>query len=138
MNDSQVPNLASEQAARTMGIPLLTPTSKGVWGLDTVTGADAPGSAMVYFNFDRELGVEGNVPPDEDSDVHGDQRFLLAAQLQIDAFLRPDSWRVRGLKGRERAVATFSWEAKMQAAQRIYERLAAPAGSAPEPWKQVA
>ncbi len=90
VNDSQVPNLASEQAARTMGIPLLTPTSKGVWGLDTVTGADAPGSAMVYFNFDRELGVEGNVPPDEDNDVHGDQRFLLAAQLQIDAFLRPD------------------------------------------------
>ncbi len=61
----------------------------------------------------------------------------LAAALE-DAFLRPDSWRVRGLKGRERAVATFSWEAKMQAAQRIYERLAAPAGSAPEPWKQVA
>lgn len=90
VNDSQVPNLSSEQAARTMGIPLLTPSSKPVWGLETVTDADQAGSAMVYFDFDREVGVSGNVPPQDDNGVHGDQRFLEAAQLQIDAFLRPD------------------------------------------------
>ncbi len=90
VNDSQVPNLASEQAARTMGIPLLTPSSKPVWGLETVTDADEASSAMVYFDFDRENAVSGNVPPQEDNGVHGDQRFVEAAQLQIDAFLRPD------------------------------------------------
>lgn len=90
VNDSQVPNLSSDQAARTMGIPLLTPTSKEVWGLETVTDADAAGSAMVYYDFDRALGSEGNVPPEGDNDVHGDQRFLEAAQLQMAAFLRAD------------------------------------------------
>ena len=90
VNDSQVPNLSSEQAARTMGLPLMTPTSKDVWGLSTVTDADAAGSAMIYYDFGRPLGAEGNVPPAEGNDVHGDQRFIEAAQLQMDAFLRPD------------------------------------------------
>ena len=90
VNDSQVPNLSSDQAARTMGIPLLTPTSKDVWGLPTVTDADGAGSAMVYYDFDRPLGAEGNVPPESGNDVHGDQRYLEAAQMQMDAFLRPD------------------------------------------------
>ena len=89
LNDSQVPNLSSDVMARTMGLPLLTPSSYDVWGMDTVTADDQPTSAYVYYDFDRPLGVGGNVPPPDDNQVHGDLRFLEASQLQIDAFFRP-------------------------------------------------
>lgn len=89
VNDSQVPNVSSEVMARTMGIPLMTPTSKEVFGLETVTDADEPTSAFVYYDFGRPLGVTGNVPPPEDNRVHGDLRYVEASQLQIDAFFRP-------------------------------------------------
>ncbi|MCO4772486.1 MAG: hypothetical protein KDA24_20805 [Deltaproteobacteria bacterium] len=90
VNDSQVPNLSSDIMARTMGIPLFTPSSREVWGMETVTEADQPTSALVYYDFDRPLGASGNVPPPGDNDVHGDLRFLEASQQQISAFFRPD------------------------------------------------
>jgi hypothetical protein len=90
VNDSQVPNVSSEVMARTMGLPLLTPSSRAVWGLDTVTADDAPESAFVYYDFGRPLGVTGNVPPPDDNNVHGDLRYLVASQRQIDAFFHPD------------------------------------------------
>ncbi len=90
VNDSQVPNVGSDMMARALNTPLMTPTSREVWGLPTVTGDDGATSAYVYYDFDRPLGVTGNVPPPDDNDVHGDLRFLIASQLQIDAFFHPD------------------------------------------------
>jgi len=90
VNDSQVPNLSSEIMARTMGLPQLTPTSHEAWGMESVTTEDAPTSAFVYYDFDRPLNSEGNRPPPDDNDVHGDLRFLTASQQQIDAFFHPD------------------------------------------------
>lgn len=90
VNDSQVPNLSSDIMGRTMGMPILTPTSKGVWGMPEVTGADEVTSALVYFDLDRDLGSEGNVPPPDGNGAHGDQRYIDAARQQLDAFFHPD------------------------------------------------
>ena len=36
VHDSQVNNLVSEWVARSAGVPLLTPSPKEIWGLDTI------------------------------------------------------------------------------------------------------
>jgi hypothetical protein len=85
-NDSQVPNNASDLAARTAGFTLLTPSPVSPWGIE---GSDAPeGSAMVYFDFGVEPNPPGNQVPPEDNQVHGDQRGLAATQEQVDRFFR--------------------------------------------------
>lgn len=67
--DSQVPNIATETVARTMGIPLLSPTlSPEPFGLD-VTEGPLP-SAIVRY----EMGFygTGDCPPDTNAPVEGD------------------------------------------------------------------
>jgi hypothetical protein len=85
-NDSQVPNRASDMAARTAGFPLLTPSSVAPWGIETTEAPE--GSALVYFDFGVPANPPGNLVPPEDNNVHGDQRFLAATQEQVDRFLR--------------------------------------------------
>jgi hypothetical protein len=84
VNDTQVPNLSSAMAIRTMGLPLLHDAPLDLWGVDRAE--DGASSASSWFDFGRPLGVEGNVPPPVDNDVHGDERFLGAAQAQIVEF----------------------------------------------------
>ena len=54
LGDDQVPNLGSEWQARSMGIPVLTPTVKTPYGLATQAGPFA-GSALVF--------MDGGAPP---------------------------------------------------------------------------
>ncbi|HPH70334.1 MAG TPA: hypothetical protein PLF40_31505, partial [Kofleriaceae bacterium] len=54
LGDDQVPNLGSEWQARSMGIPVLTPSVKMPYGIPTQAGP-FNGSALVY--------MDGGVPP---------------------------------------------------------------------------
>lgn len=86
-DDSQVPNLASDMAARTMGIPLLTPSAVTPWGLETTEGPVE--SAMVYFDLLATPHPEGNWVPEDDNGAHGEQRYLDAARIQMNEHLSP-------------------------------------------------
>lgn len=87
-DDSQVPNVSSDIAVRTMGLPLLTPSPVEPWGIETTAGP-AP-SAYVYYDMQREPSPPGNVPPDEGNGSHGAQRWVDAARDQMNAFWQPD------------------------------------------------
>jgi len=87
-DDSQVPNVSSDNAVRTMGIPLITPSPVEPWGIETTPGP-VP-SAYVYYDMQREPAPEGNVPPLDGNGAHGAQRWVDAAQDQMNAFWQPD------------------------------------------------
>jgi hypothetical protein len=85
-DDTTVTTLGAEMAVRTMGIPLLAPALRPVWGV-----AEAQGplpSAAIWYDLGRAAPPETNVPPAEDNEVHNDQRNIAAAREQIDTFLR--------------------------------------------------
>lgn len=86
--DSQVPNAASDIAARTMGLSRLTPDPRTVWGVPTITApAD---SAYVEHRFPVEGWPPGTRAPSGPTDAHEGVRRLAAAQEQMDRFFRPD------------------------------------------------
>lgn len=89
LHDSQVPNLATEIQARSLGIPMPAPSA---WPLFQVPEMTAPfdGSAMVPYDVSATPEPLTNTPPLFDNGVHEAIRRLDAAQSQIDAFLRPD------------------------------------------------
>lgn len=87
-DDSQVPNLGSDMAVRSMGIPLLTPSPVTPWGIDTSDGPED--SAYVYYDLGREPAPLGNQAPTEGNGAHGDQRWLDAALEQMNGFWQPD------------------------------------------------
>lgn len=91
IGDAQVPNFCSEMQARALGLPLLAPAPRDVFGLTPVEGP-IDGSAFVEFDFgipEPLPGVIGTIPA-EGNEVHGGVRALQASILQVDAFLRPD------------------------------------------------
>jgi len=72
IGDDEVPNLGSEYQARTMGIPLITPSPVTPYGLETATSSMKSG--IMYFDF----GVGGTIPDineaPPDNDVHSNIR----------------------------------------------------------------
>ena len=90
VGDSDVPNLASHLAARTLGVKLLEPAPRTIPFIDSV---DAPsdGSAIVEFDFgvpEPLPGTEATLP-DVSTGVHNGLRALDASMRQVDRFLRP-------------------------------------------------
>lgn len=86
--DDQVPNMASNIAVRTLGLPILTPSPVEPWGVETTAGPAE--SALVYYDVGAPPVSTSNIPADPPNDAHGQQRGIDAAQRQIDAFLRED------------------------------------------------
>jgi len=86
--DLQVQTIAADRAVRTMGIPLLQPALRSVWGVEEATGP--LDSAYVYYDLGGELPPTDNQLPEAVNDVHNDQRREPTAQAQIDAFFHPD------------------------------------------------
>lgn len=86
--DAEVTNLATENMARAMGVPLLTPSVKDVWGM---TGDDGPvDSALSVWDIEDPIqNPTGNVPA-PDNEAHGAIRRLPALIEQIRRFFRPD------------------------------------------------
>jgi pimeloyl-ACP methyl ester carboxylesterase len=75
VNDSQVRNLLTEWIVRSAGVPLVVPSPKAVWGLETVDASALDGSALpvVFQVYDEHVEAPplGNVPPEEDNGTHG-------------------------------------------------------------------
>ena len=80
-----VPNSASHLHARAMGLPLMQPNSRAIYGLET---ANAPISSSALVEFDFRNPETGEI--DKDTNVHEATRRLPAAILQSDLFLRDD------------------------------------------------
>ena len=88
--DAQVPNVASDMAARTIGLQQLTPTMHDVWGIEDAPSGDFDGSAIQYWSLNVEPVPEGNEAPLEDNDAHTGVRQTESAKAQVDAFFHPD------------------------------------------------
>jgi len=89
INDSQVSHLASEIQARSLGIPAVAPSAFPGFGIPEIE-APFDGSAYVPFDVGGSPVPDLNLPPSLENGVHEAVRRLPAAQMQIDAFLRPD------------------------------------------------
>jgi hypothetical protein len=87
LGDAQVPNVGSELHARLVGLPLVTPSPKKVWALDSVT-APHEGSGFAVF----DLGVSDDyystaAPAAEGNLVHDEVRRTPEVIEQIAAFI---------------------------------------------------
>lgn len=89
INDSQVSHLASEIQARSLGIPSVAPSAFPGFGIPELE-APFDGSAYVPYDVGGAAVPDVNLPPNIENGVHEAVRRLPAAQMQIDAFLRPD------------------------------------------------
>ncbi|MCB9681004.1 MAG: hypothetical protein H6733_05985 [Alphaproteobacteria bacterium] len=93
VNDAQVANLVTDWVAGEAGFPLVTPSPRTPWGLDSVTATEADDVRVGMEIYD--LGVpdnpSGNVAPEE-NDVHDHVRLLDSYRTQMGTFL--DSGRV--------------------------------------------
>lgn len=87
--DAQVPNISSDIAARTMGIPLMAPSVREVWSIEETAGpAD---SAYVQYKIDGVEAIEpGTRSPRGDNPAHEGVRRNAHAQQQMQTFLTPD------------------------------------------------
>jgi len=89
LNDAQVADLGSEIEARSLGIPAVAPSAKPAVGIAELE-APFDGSAYVPYDVNGYAAPLINQPPIGDNGVHEAVRRLSAAQMQIDAFLRPN------------------------------------------------
>ncbi|MEK6606908.1 MAG: hypothetical protein AABZ30_04530 [Myxococcota bacterium] len=84
VGDSQVPNIATETVARTMGIPLLAPPVHGVFGLEERKGP--VDSAIVLYDLDLEPAPStSNAGSGADNGSHGLTNIQPAVHRQIRA-----------------------------------------------------
>jgi hypothetical protein len=81
--DPEVPNLATEWQARTMGAPVLTPSVYEPWGLETASSG-ATGSALVIYDGGVRPPLAMEAP--EDSDAHYLTRSVEATFRQMATF----------------------------------------------------
>jgi hypothetical protein len=86
--DSQVSNVASAYAARTMGLKMLPSSVYEPWNLQT---AEPPvDSAFIAYDVGAEPAPKGVQPVEERNGAHGELRFKDAVLQQLDTFMRPD------------------------------------------------
>lgn len=88
IGDAEVTNLATENMARTIGVPLLEPSVREVWGLTPEEGP-LDSALSVWDTEDPIENPVGNVPS-PDNEAHGRIRRLPSLIEQIRRFLRPD------------------------------------------------
>jgi hypothetical protein len=86
MGDCLVSNITTEFVARTMGIPMLTPAVKTVWGMDTAAGTLVNG-INVFNDHPTPLPPTSNVPPATDNGTHSGINQKPAALRFVEQFL---------------------------------------------------
>jgi hypothetical protein len=82
--DTDVVNVSSELAARTLGLPELSPTSDPVWGLSAATAPQQ--NALVVYDEGAAPITDGTIPSKENG-VHEKVRLDPRAQQQLATFL---------------------------------------------------
>jgi len=89
IDDSQVSHYSVEVQVRSLGIPAMAPSAHPAYGIAEMA-APFDGSAWVPFDLNAVPLPLTNDQPEIENGVHEAVRRLDAAQLQLDAFLRPD------------------------------------------------
>lgn len=87
IGDHLVTNFASHLMARTIGVPLLTPGPREVWGLEEVESGHM-GSGMIEHDFGLPPIPLDNVPMREGSDPHGVIWSYAVGIDELEHFLR--------------------------------------------------
>lgn len=93
IHDSQVNNLVTEWAMRSGGIPMVVPSPKVVWELETVEAPNPEGAsddvlgAMFVYDEMVTANPVTNVPPAEDNRTHSTIREIGAYQTHVRTFL---------------------------------------------------
>jgi hypothetical protein len=82
--DTDVVNVSSELAARTLGLPELSPTSAPVWGMSASTAPQQ--NALVVYDEGAAPISDGTIPTPENG-VHEKVRLDPRAQQQLATFL---------------------------------------------------
>jgi hypothetical protein len=82
--DTDVVNVSSELAARTLGLPELSPTSHAVWGLAALPAPQE--NALVVYDMGAAPISDGTIPPTQ-NEVHEQVRRDPRAQEQLATFL---------------------------------------------------
>ncbi|MGH3761159.1 hypothetical protein [Actinophytocola sp.] len=93
--DHQVANVATEVEARTLGLHVVRPTLapgrdpavEPQWDLPAVPNFPFEGSALVVWDSGTPAPPQGNLPPTEGQDPHGDTGNTPAARQQAAHFL---------------------------------------------------
>lgn len=86
LGDSLVTNISTEMVAREMGIDLLTPAVKQVWGMPGKSGPLASG-IVNYNEHAMPLPSDLNIPPATDNGTHSGVNRNPSALRQVEAFL---------------------------------------------------
>jgi hypothetical protein len=89
MGDCLVTNIATEMIARTMGIDLLAPAVKTVWGMPPKEGPLVNG-VNVYDEHRMPVPSDYNIPPAEDNGTHSGVNRNPSALRQVEQFLLQD------------------------------------------------
>lgn len=90
VNDSSVNNMLTEIVARTAGVPLMTPSSKEIWGLEPIAASQegvASNSALVVYDEMYPPSPITNDAPEDDNGAHGSVRGLDVYKAHIAAFI---------------------------------------------------
>jgi hypothetical protein len=85
-NDAQVPNLSSDLAVRSAGLPALEGTVRLPWGVEQVA-SPYTGSAFIAMNYGDRPVPDGNLAPADDDGGHGNVGLTAPAMALIDGFL---------------------------------------------------
>lgn len=86
IGDSLVTNIATEMVAREMGLGLVGPAVKPVWGMAPTTEPLASG-ITVYDEHKTPLPADTNVPPAQDNGTHSGVNRNPATLRQVEKFL---------------------------------------------------
>lgn len=88
-NDSQVPNLATDYAMRTAGLPIAPGASRLPWGFEIEEGP-YDGSGYITIDLGDRPVPAGNEPPTVNDQGHSLIGGTDAAQRLVERFLQPD------------------------------------------------
>jgi hypothetical protein len=86
IGDCLVTNISTELMARTMGIKVIGPSLKPVWGLEVSTDPQAD-ALTIYDEHKTPLPPMTNVPPATDNGTHSGVNFRAAVLRQVHDFL---------------------------------------------------
>jgi hypothetical protein len=84
--DCLVSNITTEMVARTMGITMIDPAVKQVWGMTAAPGPMVNG-INVFNDHPTPLPPDTNIPPAEDNGTHSGINRKPAALRMVEAFL---------------------------------------------------
>jgi pimeloyl-ACP methyl ester carboxylesterase len=86
IGDSLVTNIATEMIGRTLGLDLLGPAVKDVWGMPAKSGPLA-NAITVYDEHPSPMPSDFNIPPSKDNGTHSGVNRNPSALRQVEAFL---------------------------------------------------